>query len=151
MAQKAKTFFDHLNAVLKVQDPYYWDELDEVDKKSWNTYMMMRYLSMNPNWIEVIDIIQQYVHSLNPKHVYRLLIQYIPKGRNFIKYIKKDKKDEVSKDILNKLANYYECSVREAEIYTQLLSYDELEKVVAMFGGEIELKKLKQQKKRGKK
>jgi len=129
-----KNFFDHLNAVIKFQDKNYWKTLSEDDKKSWNTYMMMRYLSMNPDWTELIDLIQPYVHSLRSEDVYKVLLLIIPRGRTFIKYIKRDKKTDIQKELIDKTVIVFECSVKEAEDYISIMNRNTLEEMLDMFG-----------------
>lgn len=134
MPHNTKNFFDHLNAVIKFQDKNYWKTLSEDDKKSWNTYMMMRYLSMNPDWTELIDLIQPYVHSLRNEDVYKVLLLIIPRGRTFIKYIKRDKKTDVQKELIDKTVIVFECSVKEAEDYISIMNRNTLEEMLDMFG-----------------
>jgi len=134
LPHNTKNFFDHLNAVIKFQDKNYWKTLSEDDKKSWNTYMMMRYLSMNPDWTELIDLIQPYVHSLRNEDVYKVLLLIIPRGRTFIKYIKRDKKTDVQKELIDKTVIVFECSVKEAEDYISIMNRNTLEEMLDMFG-----------------
>ena len=54
----AKSLFDHIKAITSVQSPTYWDTLEDDDKKTWSNYMVHRFLSMNPDWIEVLSEIQ---------------------------------------------------------------------------------------------
>ena len=64
---KTKTLFDHIKAITSIQDPKYWDKLEEGDKKTWSNYMIHRFLSMNKDWIEVLSEIQPYTQVLEPK------------------------------------------------------------------------------------
>lgn len=144
----SKNFFDHLNQVTKVQDKNYWKTLDEPSRKSWNTYMMLRYLSMNPDWIDTVDILQQYCHSLEDEHVYKLLISYIPKGNRFIRYIKRDKGDDDVNNIVKVLCKYYECSKREAKDIYKILNQETISNIIETVGGDIETKKLRLKKKK---
>ena len=50
----AKGLFDHIKAITQYQDPKYFDKLDDEDLKSWSNYMIHRFLSMNPDWIDLI-------------------------------------------------------------------------------------------------
>jgi len=49
-----KKLFDHLNAITAEQDPKYFDKLSEEDLKSWSNFMINRFLSMKPEWVELI-------------------------------------------------------------------------------------------------
>ena len=89
----AKSLFDHIKAITSEQDPKYWDKLDESDRKTWSNYMVHRFLSMNPDWIEVLSEIQPYTQTLEPKQLYLALIGLLPKGKYYLKYIKGKKED----------------------------------------------------------
>ena len=52
--------FDHINAVTSVQDPNYFKKISEEDKKSWSNYMISRFFSMEPEFVEVINEFQKY-------------------------------------------------------------------------------------------
>ena len=133
-ANKTKTFWDHLNAVIKYQDKHYFDKLSEDDRKSWSTYMMMRYLSMNPDWIELVDLIQPYVHTMRNEDVYKVLLLIIDIGPSWIKYIKKDKKNEFKKELIEKTVKVFECSSKEAEEYISIMDKQALTEMLDMFG-----------------
>ena len=96
--------------------------------------MMMRYLSMNPDWTELIDLIQPYVHSLRSEDVYKVLLLIIPRGRTFIKYIKRDKKTDIQKELIDKTVMVFECSSKEAEDYISIMNRNTLEEMLDMFG-----------------
>ena len=51
--------------------------------------MIHRFLSMNPDWIEVLSEIQPYTQTLEPKQLYLSLIGIIPKGRYYLKIYKR--------------------------------------------------------------
>ena len=89
-----RTLFDHITNITSVQNPKYWDTLDEDSKKTWSNYMIHRFLSMNPDWIEILSEIQPYTQTLAPKSLYLLLIGLLPKGRYYMKYIKGKKVDK---------------------------------------------------------
>ena len=83
---KKKSLFDHIKEITSVQNPNYWDEISEEDKKTWSNYMTHRFLSMKTDWIEVVNEFQKY--NLKPKELYKLYINVLPKGRHWLKYIK---------------------------------------------------------------
>ena len=62
---KKKSLFDHVRQVTSVQNPNYWDEISEEDKKAWSNYMVNRFLSMQPAWIDLVNELQKY--NLEPK------------------------------------------------------------------------------------
>ena len=117
----AKTLFDHLNAITEKKDPKYWDKLEDADKKTWNKYLILRFLSMKPEWIELIADIQPYLQEAPPKATYLALIGLIPKTRAFLKYMKPASADKYENWIVELVARYYEVSQLEAEGYLEIL------------------------------
>ena len=63
----AKTLFDHLSHICEKQNLNYYDTLDEVDKKTFSIYMINRFLSMNIDYLPVVNEIQQYWDQLTPR------------------------------------------------------------------------------------
>jgi hypothetical protein len=117
----AQTLFDHLNAICDKKDPKYWDSLGESDKKTWSNYMILRFLSMKPEWIELIADIQPYIQEAPPKAMYLCLIGLIPKTRAFLKYMKPASSEKYELWVIKLVARYYEVSETEAEDYTHIL------------------------------
>lgn len=117
----AKSLFDHIKAITTEQRIDYWETLDEGDKKTWSNYMIHRFLSMNPDWIEVLSEIQPYTQVLEPKNLYLTLIGLIPKGRYYLKYTKGKKENKYESFLIDILRQDYQCSTKEAEDYCEIL------------------------------
>ena len=116
-----RTLFDHITNITSVQNPKYWDGLEDADKKSWSNYMVHRFLSMNPDWIEVLSEIQPYTQVLEPKQLYLVLIGILPKGRRYMKYIKGKKADKYESWLVDLIKQDFNCSLRESEDYCEIL------------------------------
>jgi hypothetical protein len=116
-----KTLFDHITNITSVQNPKYWDSLEEVDKKSWSNYMVHRFLSMNPDWIEILSEIQPYTQTLEPRQLYLALIGILPKGRYYMKYIKGKKADKYDSWLIDLIKQDFNCSLKESEEYCEIL------------------------------
>jgi len=116
-----RTLFDHITNITSVQNPKYWDSLEDADKKSWSNYMVHRFLSMNPDWIEVLSEIQPYTQVLEPKQLYLVLIGILPKGRRYMKYIKGKKADKYESWLVDLIKQDFNCSLRESEDYCEIL------------------------------
>tara|TARA_B100000900_G_scaffold408397_1_gene422599 strand:+ start:70 stop:522 length:453 start_codon:yes stop_codon:yes gene_type:complete len=116
-----KTLFDHITNVTSVQNPKYWDALTDADKKTWSNYMVHRFLSMNPNWIEILSEIQPYTQTLEPKQLYLALIGILPKGRYYMRYIKGKKANKYESWLVDLLIQDFMCSKKEAEDYCEIL------------------------------
>ena len=121
MSSKPKTLFDHIKAITNEQNPKYWDTLEEADKKTWSNYMVFRFLSMKYEWVETIATIQPYLQEVPPKALYLALIDILPKGRHFMKYMKPKGADKYEGWLVELVANHYEVSKLEAEDYLKIL------------------------------
>jgi hypothetical protein len=116
-----KTLFDHIKAITSEQDPKYWDKLEESDKKTFSNFMIHRFLSMNPDWIEVLSEIQPYTQTLEPKQLYLALIGIIPKGRYFLKYTKGKNENKYESWLVDLIKKDFLCSEKESEEYLEIL------------------------------
>lgn len=116
-----KSLFDHIKAITTEQDPKYFDNLSEEDKKSWSNFMINRFLSMNPDWVELIATILPLTQTLEPKDMYKLYINAIPKGRYFLKYMKGKSAEKYEDFVVQLLKKEYDCSENQAIEYLDIL------------------------------
>ena len=117
----AVTLFDHIKAITQTQDKKYWDKLDESDKKTFSSYMVFRFLSMNPEWVTTIAQLQPYLQEVPPKACYLALIDVIPKTRAFLKYMKAKGEDTYEKWLVELINKHYNTSTLESEEYVKIL------------------------------
>jgi hypothetical protein len=118
-----------------------WDSFTEEDKASFNPYMIHRFLSMNPEYIEFVNLIQNIPYTEKEK-IYKLYLYMIPKKNMFLKYIKSTK-TKTREELLQHLASYYECSLREADEYYHMLHNDTIKGILKKKGvDDKEIKKL---------
>lgn len=116
-----KKLFDHLNAITAEQDPNYFDKLSEEDLKSWSNFMINRFLSMKPEWVELIATLLPLTQTLQPKEMYKLYISVIPKGKYFLKYIKGKSADKYEDFLVELIKKDFQCSEKEALEYIEVL------------------------------
>ena len=116
-----KKLFDHLNAITSEQDPYYFNKLSEEDLKSWSNFMVNRFLSMKPEWVELVATLLPLSQTLSPKEMYKLYINVIPKGKYFLKYVKGKSEDKYEQFIVDLLKKEYDCSENQAIEYLEVL------------------------------
>jgi hypothetical protein len=116
-----KTLFDHINAVSKEQKADYWKTLSDGDRKTWSNFMILRFLSMNRDFIELIADLQPLIQELKPEYLYKVLIEVIPKGKYYFKYIKGKNEDKYEKWVVSLVSKYYEVSMDEATEYVHIL------------------------------
>jgi len=120
MSTKPATIFDHLSHITEKKTP--WDKLSEADQKSFSPYLINRWLSMNMDLIEIVDMFQQYtIGELDRKHVYQLYQELLPKRKMYNKYIKAKDSDKYNKELLEFVAKHYQVSIREATEYVAML------------------------------
>ena len=108
---KRKSLFDHINQITTTQNPNYWDEISDEDKKSWSNYMVNRFLSMNSDWMELVNELQKY--NLQPKELYKLYTNILPKGKRWLRYMKGKNDMDYPEWLINIVRNNDECSRKE--------------------------------------
>lgn len=129
MSTKPATIFDHLSHITEKKTP--WDKLSEADQKSFSPYLINRWLSMNMDLIEIVDMFQQYtIGELDRKHVYQLYQELLPKRKMYTKYIKAKDSDKYNKELLEFVAKHYQISIREATEYVAMMLNMDKELVV---------------------
>jgi hypothetical protein len=133
----AKSIFDHLKAVSKEKIP--WDSLSESDKKSWDDYMITRWLSMNIDYVHYMNELQMLrTNEVRSKDYYNMLLYSLPTKYAYIKYIKKPNTLESKKELLTFLSTVYKVSKRECldiiELFRNLKLNDEFERILTMHG-----------------
>tara|TARA_B110000037_G_scaffold198148_1_gene236799 strand:+ start:947 stop:1360 length:414 start_codon:yes stop_codon:yes gene_type:complete len=106
-----KNIFDWLKAINTTKPQS--DSFTEKDWEVWNSYMIHRFMSMNPNYLEVVN----YVQELPPQEkvmIYNVYKEFIPRNNKWNKYIK-SKTKEPNKELIEHLRDYLKCSSREAK------------------------------------
>jgi len=148
---KIKTLglFDHLKAITEREyDPKYFANLSDGDKKTFSIYMINRYLSMNSEWLSVVNYFQQYTQVISNEDAYRFYANMIPKSRMFLKYIKGKKESKYNIELIDIMSNFYEISHKEAissldVLYTISNGMNEVKRLCSMYGNdEKDIKKL---------
>ena len=126
---KKKSLFDHIKQITDVQNPNYWDEISDEDKKTWSNYMVNRFLSMKSDWIDLVNEVQKY--PLESKDLYKVYTSILPKKRQWLRYVKGDKKMKYPKWVYEIVSKHLQCSMREAN--------DAVEMYDISHGGQAEL------------
>tara|TARA_Y100000361_G_C10887308_1_gene202312 strand:+ start:99 stop:518 length:420 start_codon:yes stop_codon:yes gene_type:complete len=127
------TIIDWINQVLIYKKP--WDYFSDSDKKTFNTFIINRWLSMDKEFIEFVNYFQEYsIGTLESREVYRWYCDVLPRGKRFNKYIKGKKSKKYDKDLTKILINHFECSKLQAHEYIELISKEELKGILEMYG-----------------
>ena len=134
-----KNIFDWLNEI--TVNKRKWSEFNEQDKDEFNPYMINRFLSMNENYIELVNFVQTIPYTEKEKY-YNIYKQLIPKKKVWLKYIKSKVKDP-NAGLTEIIAKHFEFSKREAKLYLEYLGKDEIKSILIKRGiEEKEIKKL---------
>jgi hypothetical protein len=132
----AKSLFDHIKGVTFRKTK--WEELSDEDTKSWSNYMIARFFSMEPEFVEVINEFQTYSNGiLSSKDYYKLLHDVLPKKSFFLKYIKSKHKMEIEQEILSTFCSHFELGKNDVFEYIRFLKQnnpDELTEILKQYG-----------------
>ena len=129
---KLKSLFDHINHITSKQTKGYWDSLNDREKKQWSNYMINRFLSMKMEWTDFVNEIQKL--KLDPRQLYVVYSSILPKGKQYLKYIKKKKGTIYSKQVIQTFSEYFQISQSESEDYLNLLSKKQIRELVSKYG-----------------
>lgn len=122
---KAATIFDHLSNITDKKTA--WSKLSDEDKKSFTPYMINRWLSMNMDWVDLVNELQKYtIGLLSPEEVYKLYLDVLPKQKTYNKYVKGSKESKYSPELVELLSKHFLISEKEAVEYLELYTGDRL-------------------------
>ena len=122
--------FDHIKNLHTKQRT--WDNFNDEEKKSFNIYIINKALSMNPNYLDIVNMVQRYTNNmLNPKEVFNLYFNLLPNKFRFYKWIKGTK--DKNKEKYQILAQHFKCSSREAKDYIELSDKKEVNKILKLY------------------
>lgn len=113
------TIFDHIKN-LTIRKKYCTDE----ELKTFDVYMINRWLSMHPDLTEMINELQKInTSALDKKQIYRLYLAFLPKQSFFIKYIKSSGTEKYNSELINIMSKYYKTSKFKTIYYLDILYY----------------------------
>ena len=122
------TLFDHIKNITTNKGPYLGDE-------GWNNWMVNRFLSMDQDYVEVVNVVQKNTWQMKGEYLYNLYKDLIPKQYKFLKYIKPTNKIDYKQDEVDAVASYFEVSKKQAKEYINMLPKDELETIKQQING----------------
>jgi len=103
------------------------DFSDEGVQKSYDQYMVNRWLSMDDSLIFLAEMLTS-THNLTNEQHFDMIQSALPQEKFYIKYIKRQK-DLTEKD-KRYIAHYFEISLREADDYIKQMDEDELYRII---------------------
>lgn len=122
------TIWDHLKNITTTKGKFLGDE-------GFNNWLINKFLSMNQNYVEVVNEVQKNTWQMSPKNLYALYKDLIPKQYVYLKYIKASNKKEYNLEQLESIKTYYQISSREAKEYIDMLPKEEVEQITRQLNG----------------
>ena len=126
-----------------------WEDFNDEEKKSFNVFIISKTLSFNPNYLGIVNMVQNYTglnQILSQKEVFNLYYSLLPNKFRFYKWIKgeKTKKD---KEKAEYLAMHFEISIREAYDYLKILDRKTINQIIKNYKNETSRKTIQSTKK----
>jgi hypothetical protein len=113
------------------------DKFSEEDWKQFNSYMINKYVSMSPDYIELVNYVQRIPYE-NKQQIYSIYREMIPKRKVFLKYIGSKKKKQ-NLELADYIAQYFHCSLGEADEYIDILQKNGVRSILYKMGMEDEI------------
>ena len=119
-----------------------WEDFNDEEKKSFNVFIINKGLSMNPNYLGIVNMVQNFTglnQILSPKEVFNIYFNLLPTNFRYYKWIKgeKTKKD---KEKAEYLAMHFKVSTREAYDYLQLLDRKTINSIIKNYKNDTQRK-----------
>ena len=136
------TIFDWINQINYERKS--WDSFSEAEQKTFNTFIINRWLSMDEELIQIVNYFQKYsIGLLEPKDTYMWYRDIIPKKKRFNKYIKGKKAMKYDSELITTICKYYETSKNECIEYIEMMDKKQLTSILELHGKEPkQIKKL---------
>ena len=126
-----------------------WEDFNDEEKKSFNVFIINKALSMNPNYLNIVNMVQNYTglnQVLSQKEVFNLYYSLLPTKFRFYKWIKGEKtKNE--KEKAEYLAMHFKVSTREAYDYLKILDRKTINKIIKNYKNDTSRKTIQSIKK----
>jgi len=122
--------FDWLKHINQYKTPV--DKFSDKDWDVFNSYMVHRFLSMNKDYLEIVNYVQEYPPQ-EKRAIYQVYKEFIPQNNKWNKYIK-SKSKQPNKDLIIYIKNYFECSSKEAKEYINILDTPEINRILNNIG-----------------
>jgi len=141
--EKELTIFSYLQDIsMGKKGNIYYDK--DPDLKKFDTFMILRYLSLEKSLVPFVNILNQYQGVLSKLQMYLFLIAMIPRDNRFLQYPKL--KEKIYSDIdINYIQQYFQCTQIEALEFLKLglLNKSDIEKIKLKYGGMVKNNKIK--------
>ena len=119
-----------------------WEDFNDEEKKSFNVFIINKGLSMNPNYLGIVNMVQNFTglnQIISPKEVFNIYFNLLPTNFRYYKWIKgeKTKKD---KEKIEYLAMHFKVSTREAYDYLKILDRKTINSIIKNYKNDTQRK-----------
>ena len=119
-----------------------WEDFNDEEKKSFNVFIINKGLSMNPNYLGIVNMVQNFTglnQIISPKEVFNIYFNLLPNNFRFYKWIKgeKTKKDREKAEYL---AMHFKVSTREAYDYLGILDRKTINSIIKNYKNDTQRK-----------
>jgi hypothetical protein len=140
---KGKGLFDHLNEIFAGRRAEYFSLLTDTEKKTWSNFMIHRFLSMNPDYVDLVNEVQKY-SKMPAEMVYRTYCDLfnqmgVRRAKQFNTYVKSNRDKRYENAVIELIAKYFECSTKEALEYSEILSENQVKELCKNYGGSVKV------------
>ena len=130
---KATSLFDHLGGLTYQKTS--WESLSEMDRKSFSPFMVNRFLSMNMDYLELVNEYQKFtIGNMGTREVYKFYLDVLPKRKSFDKYVKGKDDNKWNENIIKWLCTHFNVSSREVMDYLEILPQSEVIEIIQKYG-----------------
>ncbi len=120
-----------------------WDSFSAEDQKKFSPFMVNRYLSMNNDFLPIVNHFQKLTIEVMPIGVvYKFYCSLLPKKKTYLRYLS-GKKTKTKEKVVPFIQKYFEVSKLQASEYYNLMTTDELKLLLKQYGKtDKEIKKM---------
>jgi hypothetical protein len=126
-----------------------WEDFNDEEKKSFNVFIINKTLSFNPNYLGIVNMVQNYTglnQVLSQKEVFNLYFNLLPTKFRFYKWIKGEKTKK-EKEKAEYLAMHFKVSTREAYDYLKILDKKTIKSIIKNYKNDTSRKTIQSTKK----
>ena len=132
--------FDHIKNLHTKKR--HWKDFNDEEKKSFNVFIINKGLSMNPNYLGIVNMVQNFTglnQIISPKEVFNIYFNLLPTNFRYYKWMKGEKTKK-EKEKAEYLAMHFKVSTREAYDYLQLLDRKTVNKIIKNYKNDTQKK-----------
>jgi len=120
-----------------------WDSFSDEDRKKFSPFMVNRYLSMNDDFLPIVNHFQNLTIEVMPIGVvYKFYCSLLPKKKTYLRYLS-GKKTKTNEEVVPFLQKYFLASKLQASEYYKLMTTDEIKSLLKKYGKtDKEIKKM---------